>query len=192
MSPQIISKESELAQSIMSTLSLIIKREHPPQIKGGSMRKTILILITLTLNLFSFKIFAQEAKNEYKAEMSCSVYKTRVENKVLKESTLIFQAKGQPFTIGYYQVADYALPSPFQNVSIHFEHFISHYNETGPSGASPFVIANFKLNNEDKGFSRTNFDFVNPEAGTKVLLRNTLNYSPELMLSYQCTLTVVK
>lgn len=146
----------------------------------------------LAVNLFCFSLMAQVAKNEYKAEMSCNVYKTRVENKVLKESTLIFSGKGQPFTIGYTQVSKTPLPEPFQTVSIKFEHYTSYYAETGKESSTPFVVANFSVNNEDKAFSRTNFDFVNPEAGTKVLLRNTISYSPDAMLSYQCALTVVK
>lgn len=135
---------------------------------------------------------ADEPRKEYRAEMSCNVYKIRVEAKQLKESTLIFSGKGQPFTIGYTQVSKTPLPEPYQNISVKFEHYTSYYKETGASTSTPFVVANFIVNNEDKAGSRTNFDFVNPEAGTKVLLRNTINYDPETILTYQCALTVVK
>jgi len=160
-----------------------------------SLGKMAVLAIALggVLQLSSLRaLAADEPKKEYRAEMSCNVYKIRVEAKQLKESTLIFSGKGQPFTIGYTQVSKTPLPVPYQNVSIKFEHYTSYYKETGASTSTPFVVANFIVNNEDKAGSRTNFDFVNPEAGTKVLLRNAINYDPETILTYQCSLTVVK
>lgn len=150
--------------------------------------KTLLLGLTLTMTLSSF-VNAEEEEVVIPAEMTCNVYNTNVVAGKLKDSQLLMSVKGQAFKLGYAQMTKTPLPAPYEGVSIVFNHFNTFYNETGPETKTPFIQAYFNYQNKDQSFSRSNFDIKNPTAGSRIILRSTLSYSKESMLSYQCFLT---
>lgn len=149
---------------------------------------------TILMTLLMFTALASFAAEPpvIMAEMSCDIYHTRIENGAIKESKRLISNKGKPFELGMAQYLNTTLPAPYQDVVVSFNHFLSYYNETGPTTSTPFVQAYFTYNKTTQGATRINFDIVNPENGSRILLRGTLGYAKESMLSYQCNFTYVK
>lgn len=150
------------------------------------MKILLIALLSLTLQA----AYATDAAPIY-AEMSCDIYKTRIENSQLKESKLLVSNKGKVFELGMAQWLTTALPEPYQDITVSFEHFLSHYNEV-PEVSTPYLQAYFEKNKAMTGSSRINFDIKNPEAGSKILLRGTVKIDSDSLLSYRCNLTFVK
>ena len=149
---------------------------------GGSMK----IFLIALLSFFTQFAFAEEPVPAF-AEMSCDIYSTRIENSKLKESTLLVSNKGKVFELGMAQWLVTTLPVPYQDISVSFNHYLSYYNEV-PKDSIPYLEAYFERNKSTSGGSRINFDIKNPEVGSKILLRSTYKFSPEVLLSYRCNL----
>lgn len=152
------------------------------------MKSVILVL----MSFLTVSLFAAEPETLVYAEMTCDIYNTRMENRMLKESTLLVSNKGKRFELGMAQWLKTELPAPYQGITVSFNHFSSYYNETGPETKTPYVQAYFEQNKQLIDLTRVNFDIKNPVEGSKILLRGTYKFSPESLLAYDCYLTFVK
>jgi hypothetical protein len=127
-----------------------------------------------------------------KGELACDLYKFRVENGGLKESTLLVSRKIGVTPIGSYLSAVIPFPAPFDNYAVGFNHAMVSYAETD-DGFLPYIQGFFLVDGSPDivrfGSSKdVRFDISAISEGSKLVLRGFYRVGPEALLTYRCSI----
>lgn len=131
-----------------------------------------------------------------KGELTCDLYKFRVEKGGLQESTLLVSKKIGVTPIGSYLSGIMTFPAPYHKIAVGFNHAMVSYAETD-DGFLPYIQGFFLADGVPDlvrfGSSkdmRFDIDAINAEA--KLVLRGFYQATEDALLTFRCSMRFVQ